>query len=452
MKVIIIGASHGGHQSALELLDKHPDADVTIYEKGDFVSFLSCGMQLFLEDKVSGVDDVRNFKPEDIEKRGGKVKSQHEVLSFDADKKEVTIKNLVTGDVFNETYDKLILSSGVTPAALPVPGADKENIFFMRGRAWALEIKEKMQDPEVKNVAVIGSGYIGVEAAEVFAQAGKKVTIIDMIDDVLGNYLDKELTDILAPVFEANGVALALGESITGFSGGDVVTGVETKTGTIDADLVIVAAGVTPNTEWLKGLVDLEPRGQIKVDDYLRTSAKDVYAIGDAILPLNIASQQHAPVALASTARREARYVVRNIESDTPTEKFRGVLGTSALSVFGYKFAMTGVNDFSAARSGVPVTGSFFKDTLRPSFVKNDGNTDVYVKLNYDNETHKILGGQVMSTYDVTAQINAVALAITTGLTLEDLAEADFFFQPGFDRQWSLLNLAAQAALGETKF
>src|SRR5574337_562800 len=130
----------------------------------------------------------------------------------------------------------------------------------------------------------------------------------------------------------------------------------------------------------------------------------------------------------------------------------RGVLGTSALSVFDYKFAMTGLNDFSAARSDVAVTGSFFKDTLRPSFVENDGNTDVYVKLNYDQDTHKILGGQVMSTYDVTAQINALALAITTGLTLEDLAEADFFFQPGFDRQWSLLNLAAQAALGETKF
>lgn len=452
MKVIMIGASHGGHQSALELLDKYPDADVTIYEKGDFISFLSCGMQLFLEDKVSGVDDVRNFKPEDIEKRGGKVKPQHEVLTFDADKKEITVKNLATDEVFTDTYDKLILSSGVTPAALPVPGADKANVFFMRGRAWALKIKEKMTDPTVKNVVVIGSGYIGVEAAEVFAKAGKHVTIVDMIDNVLGNYLDSELTGILAPVFEKNGVDLALGKQITGFAGGDAVTGVETTTGTIDADLVIVAAGVTPNTAWLKGLVDLEPKGQIKVDDYLRTSAKDVYAVGDAILPLNIASGQHSPVALASTARREARYVVRNLTAENPTEKFRGVLGTSALSVFGYNFAMTGLNDFSAARSNVTLTGAFFEDTLRPSFVKNDGNTEVYVKLNYDADSHKLLGGQVMSTYDVTAHINTLALAITTGLTLEALAEADFFFQPGFDRQWSLLNLAAQAALGETKF
>ncbi|MDN6013018.1 MAG: FAD-dependent oxidoreductase [Lactococcus sp.] len=452
MKVIIIGASHGGHQSALELLDKHQGADVTIYEKGDFVSFLSCGMQLFLEDKVSGVDDVRNFRPEDIESRGGKVKSQHEVVSFDADKKEVTVKNLVTDETFTDTYDKLILSSGVTPAALSVPGADKENVFFMRGRAWALKIKEKMQDASVKDVVVIGSGYIGVEAAEVFAKAGKHVTIIDMIDDVLGNYLDKELTDILAPVFKKNNIDLALGETISTFTGDTAGTGVETANGVIDADLVIVAAGVTPNTTWLKGLVDLEPRDQIKVDAYLRTSAPDVYAVGDAILPLSIASGKHAPVALASSARREARYVIRNIDKATPTETFRGVLGTSALSVFDYKFAMTGLNNFTAERSGVRVTGSFFTDTLRPSFVTKDGNTDVYVKLNFDADSHKILGGQVMSTYDVTAHINTLALAITTGLTLEDLAEADFFFQPGFDRQWSLLNLAAQAALGETKF
>ncbi|GFH43451.1 NAD(FAD)-dependent dehydrogenase [Lactococcus hodotermopsidis] len=452
MKVVIVGASHGGHQSALELLDKYEGADVTIYEKGDFISFLSCGMQLFLEDKVTDVDDVRNFRPEDIEKRGGKVKAQHEVLTFDATKKEVTVKNLATDDVFVDTYDKLILSSGVTPAALPVVGTELENVFFMRGRAWALKIKEKLENKDVKNVVVIGSGYIGVEAAEVFAEAGKKVTIIDMIDDVLGNYLDKELTDILAPVFEKNGVALELGAKITGLTGDTAVTGVETSNGTIAADLVIVAAGVTPNTAWLKGLVDLEERGQIKVDDYLRTSAKDVYAVGDAILPLNLASQTHTPVALASTARREARYVVRNIENNVPTEKFRGVLGTSALTVFGYKFAMTGLNNFSAARSDVKIAGHFFKDTLRPTFVKNDGNTDIFVKLNFDETTHKILGGQVMSTYDVTAQINTLALAITAGMTLEELAEADFFFQPGLDRQWSMLNLAAQAALGETKF
>lgn len=373
-------------------------------------------------------------------------------MSFDETKKEITVKNLATEEIFTDSYDKLILSSGVTPAALPVPGVDKENIFFMRGRAWALKLKEKLQDTAVKNVVVIGSGYIGVEAAEVFAKAGKHVTIIDMIDNVLGNYLDKELTDILVPVFEKNNIALALGQTITGFTGTSVVTGVETKTGVIDADLVVIAAGVTPNTKWLKGLVELEERGQIKVDAYLRTSAKDVYAIGDAILPLNIASGKHAPVALASAARREARYVIRNIDKETPTEAFRGVLGTSALSVFDYKFAMTGLNNFTAERSGVAISGNFFKDTLRPTFVVNDGNTDVYVKLNFDATTHKVLGGQVMSTYDVTAQINTLALAITTGITLEELAEADFFFQPGFDRQWSLLNLAAQAALGETKF
>lgn len=451
MKIIIIGASHGGHESAIELLDKEPQAEVTIYEKGDFVSFLSCGMQLYLEDKVSGVDDVRNFRPEAIETKGGKVKSGHEVTAINADKHEVTVKELATGKTFTDSYDKLILSSGVTPAPIPVPGNDLDNIFFMRGRDWALKIKEKLTDPAIKNVSVIGAGYIGIEAAEVFVKAGKNVTVIDFIDRALGNYLDCELTDILETHLKENSMTLATGEKITQFAGSSKVTAVITEKQTIPADLVIIAAGVKPNTDWLKGTLELEPSGHIKISDKFETTLPDVYAVGDAILPKSLAIGKPVPIALATAARREARYVVHQILGKNDVS-FAGLLGTSALSVFDYKFAMTGVNTFNAKRSGVKIGESFYQDTLRPDFVKNDGNVEVFVKLNYDPETKRILGGQVLSTYDVTAQINALALAITNKMTLEELAEADFFFQPGFDRQWSLLNLAAKHALGEAPF
>lgn len=451
MKIIIIGASHGGHESALEFLDKEPNAHVTIYEKGDFISFLSCGMQLFLEDKVSSVDDVRNFRPEDIEKRGGKVKPGHEVIAIHADKHEVRVKELATGKIFTDSYDKLILSSGVTPAPIPVPGNDLKNIFFMRGRDWALKIKEKLLNPNVKHVVVIGAGYIGIEAAEVFAKAGKEVTVVDFIDRVLGNYLDHELTDIISGHLKEKGVSLATGEKITQFSGTDSVTAVVTEKQEIPADLVIVAAGIKPNTAWLKDTLALEPSGHIRISDKFETSLPDVYAVGDAVLPKSLATGKAVPIALATAARREARYVVHHILGKK-SAPFVGLLGTSALSVFDYKFAMTGVNAFNAERSSVKISESFYQDTLRPAFVKNDGNTKVYVKLNYEPETKRILGGQVLSTYDVTAQINALALAITNKMTLEDLAEADFFFQPGFDRQWSLLNLAAKHALGEENF
>ena len=250
-KVIIVGASHGGHESAIELLDKYDDVDVTIYEAGDFISFMSCGMQLFLENKVTAEDDVRNFAPEDIEKKGGHVYANHEVTAVHPDKKTVTVKDLTNDSEEEVSYDKLILSSGVTPKVLPVPGSDLKNIYLMRGRDWASKLKAATTDPAIKNVAIIGAGYIGTEASEVFAKAGKHVTLMDMIDRPLGTYLNPELLDILEPTFKDH-MDLKMGVKIEGFNGTDKVESVKTDNGDVSADLVVVSAGVSPNTDWLK--------------------------------------------------------------------------------------------------------------------------------------------------------------------------------------------------------
>ncbi|MCF6418560.1 MAG: FAD-dependent oxidoreductase [Furfurilactobacillus sp.] len=452
-KIVIVGASHGGHESAIELLDKYRDVDVTIYEAGDFVSFMSCGMELFLEDKVTAQEDVRNFKPEDITSKGGHVFNNHEVTAINADKKEVSVKDVKSGQTEQVAYDKLVLSSGVTPTVLPVPGHDLDGIYAMRGYDWASKIKAATTDDSIKNVAVIGAGYIGIEAAEVFTKAGKHVTLMDMIDRLLGNYLNENLTDVVTKELTSKGVELALSQSIKSFEGDKSVTGVKTADKTYPADLVICAAGVKPNTAWLSGTVNLTDRGFIDVNPYLQTNLPDVYAIGDAILPLSIPAGKPMPIALATTARREAQYVVDHIFEDTPAFPFKGVVGASALSVFDYHFATAGLNTTTAAKVDVPVATSAYKDTLRPAYVpESAGNTDVYTSLTFDPLTHQILGGAVLSKYDITAQGNVIALAVAHKLTLEDLATADFFFQPGFDRQWSLLNLAAQHALGRARF
>ena len=452
-KIIIVGASHGGHEAAIELLDKYQNVDVTVYEAGDFVSFMSCGMELYLQDQVTGVDDVRNFRPEDITEKGGKVFNNHEVTAINADKKTVTVKDVKSGKTEDVAYDKLILSSGVTPKNLPVPGTDLENVFLMRGYEWAKKIKAKLEDDSVKNVAVVGSGYIGIEAAETFAKKGKHVTLFDFIDRPLGNYLNPEMTKIINKTLTDNGIDVQMSQAITSFAGNGKVASVETKKGSYPADLVIQAAGVTPNTDWLKGVVDLDDRGYIAVDPYLRTNLHDVYAVGDAILPLSIPAGKPSPIALATTARREVQYVVDHIMEAKPANIFKGVCGSSALHVFDEKFAATGVNEFTAKRSGVKIQNSHYVDYMRPAYVPADkGNVQVDVDLTFNPYTHQILGGAIMSTYDMTAQGNVIALAVQHKLSLEDLAEADFFFQPGFDRQWSILNLAAQHALGLAKF
>ena len=450
-KVIIVGASHGGHQSILELLSRYGEnVDITLFEAGDYVSFMSCGMELYLEDQVTDVNDVRNFRPENFPQPNVHILNNHEVKAIHADQKTVTVTSILDKSTKEYEYDKLILSSGVKPNSLPVPGTDLENVYLMRGYDWATRIKDKLTDPAIKNVAVIGAGYIGIEAAEAFQKAGKEVTLLDVIDRPLGTYLDPEMTDILTEHLKEKGIKVVTGAKITAFTGEQQVAAIQTADEEIATDLVIQAAGVKANTEWLKGVVDLDDRGWIVTDEYLQTNLPDVYAVGDATLAYSIPARSKMPIALATVARREARYVVKHLFEDTP---FGGVVGSSALSVFDYHFAASGLNSFTAEKAGVAIRTAYYEDTIRPKYVPEEyGNTKVSIQLFFDPMTHQVLGGAVLSTYDVTAQGNVLALAIQQKLTIEDLAEADFFFQPGFDRQWNMINLAAQQALGEEPF
>lgn len=453
-KVIIVGASHGGHQSILELLSRYGEnVDITLFEAGDYVSFMSCGMELYLEDQVTDVNDVRNFRPENFPQPNVHILNNHEVKAIHADQKTVTVTSILDKSTKEYEYDKLILSSGVKPNSLPVPGTDLENVYLMRGYDWATRIKDKLTDPAIKNVAVIGAGYIGIEAAEAFQKAGKEVTLLDVIDRPLGTYLDPEMTDILTEHLKEKGIKVMTGAKITAFTGEQQVAAIQTADEEIATDLVIQAAGVKANTEWLKGVVDLDDRGWIVTDEYLQTNLPDVYAVGDATLAYSIPARSKMPIALATVARREARYVVKHLFEDTPSQPFGGVVGSSALSVFDYHFAASGLNSFTAEKAGVAIRTAYYEDTIRPKYVPEEyGNTKVSIQLFFDPMTHQVLGGAVLSTYDVTAQGNVLALAIQQKLTIEDLAEADFFFQPGFDRQWNMINLAAQQALGEEPF
>ena len=414
---------------------------------------MSCGMELYLEDHVTDVNDVRNFRPENFPQSNVHILNNHQVTAINADKKTVSVVRSSDDQIKDYAYDKLILSSGVTPNSLPVPGTDLDNVYLMRGYNWATKIKAKLTDPDVKKVAVIGAGYIGIEAAEAFCKAGKEVTLLDVIDRPLGTYLDKEMTDILEAHLKEKGINVVTGAKINAFTGEGQVATIQTEKTEIATDLVIQAAGVKANTEWLKGVVDLDERGWIITDEYLQTNVPDVYAVGDATLAYSVPARTKMPIALATVARREARYVVQHLFEKVPNNPFGGVVGSSALSVFDYHFAASGLNSFTASKAGIAIRSSYYEDTLRPKYVPEIfGNTKVSIQLFFDPVTHQILGGAVLSTYDITAQGNVLALAIQQKLTIEDLAEADFFFQPGFDRQWSMLNLAAQQALGEEPF
>lgn len=446
MKVIVVGSSHGGYETVRGILAAQPDTEIQWYEKGDFLSFLSCGMQLYLEGAVKDVNSVSYATPAGMQAQGVHVFVNSEISKVDPASHSVHVIDHATGDERDETYDKLVLSVGAVPFDLPVPGHDLANIYAMRGRDWAIKLKAKTVDPSVKNVVVIGSGYIGIEAAEVFAKAGMHVTVIDLLPRLLSLYLDQEFTDILTKTMADHGIYAAVGQGIKAYEGVDRhVTKVVTDQGEYPADLVVTAAGIRPATGFLKGVVDLDDHGLIKINDHLQTSDTDIYAVGDATLVPFAPTGKDNRIALATNARRQGRIAAKNLLGENVP--MPAVSGSSALSVFDYHFASTGVKEGTADKLGVKTASVLVTDTIRPKFVSEDaGNTKVWFKLTFDPTDGRVLGAQIMSKYDVTANINAISVAIQAKLTVADLAYTDFFFQPGFDRPWNIINVAAQKA------
>ncbi len=448
MKVIIVGTSHGGFEAVKTVLETYPEAEIKLFEQGATVSFLSCGIELYLEGVVKDINQLHYATKESYEGKGVDVYVRHDVNGLDTKNKTVHVTDLDSGKSFFETYDKLILTPGAKPVDLPIKGNDLENLFFLRGRDWAAKTKAKIDDKEVKNVVVIGSGYIGIEVVEAFTKAGKSVTVIDVFDRVLNTYLDKEFTDILQTELEKNGVTVKTNETVTELVGqaGKVVK-VVTDKGEYPADLVVEAAGVRPNTAWLKEALKLSPKGDILVDEYQQTSAPDVFAAGDACVVKYSPNDAHQYIALATNARRQGVVAAKNLLK--AAVKFQAVSGTSGLRLFDYYFATSGVKDVSAKNSGIKTDSVFISELYRPAFMEE--NEKVYLKLNYEVGSNRIVGGQLLSKHDITPAINTISLAILKKVTIQELAFADFFFQPEFDQQWNYLNSVAKAAVKQVE-
>ncbi|MCZ0717356.1 FAD-dependent oxidoreductase [Aerococcus sp. YH-aer221] len=441
MKFVVVGTSHYGYEATQTLLKDYPDAEIHLYERGDKASFLSCGIQSYLEDIAPSLDSLHYANEDSYQKQGVNIHVNADVVALDPEAKEITVETADGQE--KQSYDKLFLSPGAVPAPLPVPGTDLEEVYYMRGPVWAEKIKTRMQT--AKKVVVVGAGYIGFEAAESFAKQGIDTTLIEFKDHILPTYLDKEITNVLEANAQEHGLKLQMGEGVSEIVGEEgKVSKVKTDKGEYEADTVIIALGVKPNTEWLQGSIDLDDRGFVKIDKFTHTSAEDVFAGGDATFIPYGPDHEEKSIALATNARKQAVVSVKNAFEDKLEEP--ELNGTSALPVFDYTIATTGVNETTAG--SLNAASHYYEEKLLPDFRGQE--ETVHMKITYDKDSHKILGGQLASKANITHAINALSVAITAEWTLEQLALADFFFQPGFDRPWHFLNVLAQQALGET--
>ncbi|MFC0234106.1 FAD-dependent oxidoreductase [Vagococcus entomophilus] len=445
MKVVVVGCTHAGTAAVKNILALHPEAEVTVFERNDNISFLSCGIALYVGGVVSDPKGLFYSNPEELASLGATVKMEHDVTEIDVQAQKVKAKNLQTNEAFEVAYDKLVMTTGSWPIIPPIPGREAENILLCKNYNQANVIIDKAK--HAQKIAIVGAGYIGIELVEAFVESGKEVTLIDGLDRILNKYLDQHLTDILETELKERGVTLALNESVSEFKADDQgkVQQVITEKGSYEADMVIMCVGFRPNTDLLKGKVEMLPNGALIVDEYMRTSNPNILAAGDSTVvhynPSNL--KQYIP--LATNAVRQGMLVGQNLTEERMA--YRGTQGTSGLYLFGWNIGSTGVTKTSAALNNLEVRAVEFEDNYRPEFMPTT--EKIYMQLVYEADTHRIVGGQLMSKYDVTQSANTLSLAIQNKMTVEDLATADFFFQPHFDRPWNYLNLLAQAALAQ---
>ncbi|MBM7570605.1 FAD-dependent oxidoreductase [Aquibacillus albus] len=445
MKVAVIGCTHAGTAAISTILNRYPEAEIDVFEKNDNVSFLSCGIALYVGGVVTDANGLFYASVEQFEKNGVHMHMEHEVLSCNTATKELLAKDMKTDVITRYKYDKLIVTTGSWPVTPPIPGADLDNILLCKNFGHAKEIMKRAES--VQNVVVVGAGYIGVELVEAFEENGKNVTLIDSESRILNKYLDQEFTAPVEKSFEERGINLALGQTVSTFTGEGYVEKVVTDKGEYDADLVVMCIGFRPNTNLLKGQLDMLDNGAIIVDEYMQTSAKDVYAAGDCCAVHNNATNQPAYIPLATNAVRMGTLVAHNLTE--PVLPHPGTQGTSGLKIYQHNLASTGLTESAARLAGMNVRNSFIEDTYRPDFMPD--NAVIKLKLVYEISTHRIVGAQVISDADFTQAINTLSVSIANNMTIEQLALTDFFFQPHYNKPWNYLNQVALEALANEK-
>ncbi|WP_432663804.1 FAD-dependent oxidoreductase [Wukongibacter baidiensis] len=441
MKVAVIGCTHAGTAAIINTAKLYPDAEITVYERNDNISFLSCGIALYVGGVIKDPQGLFYSSPEELAKLGVDTKMKHDVLDVDVDSKKLKVRNLDTNEEFEDTFDKLIITTGSWPIIPKLEGIDLENVLLSKNFYHSNTIIEKAKD--AKNIIVVGAGYIGVELVEAFEMNGKNVTLIDAEDRILSKYLDKEFTDVAEKAFTDHSVKLALGELVTKFEGEDgKVKKVITDKGEYETDLVIMCIGFRPNTGLFKDQVDMLGNGAIIVDEYMRTSKKDVFAAGDSCAVIYNPTGEHRYIPLATNAVRMGTLAARNLVE--PTTRYMGTQGTSGIKIYEHNIASTGLTENAAKASGLDVKTVTVKDNDRPEFMPTYD--EATLKLVYEKDSKRILGAQINSKTDLTQSINTMSVVLQNKMTIDELAFVDFFFQPHFNKPWNLLNLAGLSA------
>ncbi len=438
-KIVVIGANHAGTACVNTILDEYKGHEVVVFDSNSNISFLGCGIALWIGNQINGPSGLFYSSAEILEEKGATLFMETMVSSIDYEKKLVMATDK-DGNQYSERYDKLVLATGSLPIIPRLDGSNLGNVQKIKTFQDGQGVISKLDsDLSIQNVTVIGAGYIGVELVEAFKLRGKRVTLVDVASTCLPTYYDTKFTDLMSRRLEKNGIQLKYSQNVISFEGETKVSGVITKEGIIPTDMVIWAIGFRPNNLLGRHALKLARNGAFVVDKQGRTSIPDVYAVGDCATVLDNSLQGINYIALATNAVRSGIIVGHNV-CGTPLETL-GVQGSNGISVFGLNLVSTGLTMQKAKEAGLEVECSDYTDFQRPAFMHS--NAKVELRIVFEKGSRRIVGAQIGSEHDISMLIHLFSLAIQEKTTIDKLKLLDMFFLPHFNKPYNYVTMAA---------
>ena len=440
MKVIIIGGVAGGASAAARIRRLDEQAEILVFERSGHVSYANCGLPYYIGGVITDEEELTLQTPESFYNRFRiDVRVKHEVTAIHPESKTVSVKNLTTGEVFEESYDKLILSPGAKPTVPRLAGVDGERVFTLRTVEDTLRIKHFIDTHQPKSVVIAGGGFIGLEMAENLRELGLDVTIVQRPKQVLAP-LDEDMAAALHNLLRKHGVKLKLGSSVEGFrQDDDQVSTLLKDEEPLVSDMVLLAIGVTPDTVLAKEAgLELGQKGSIVVNDRMETSVPDVYAVGDAVEVRHYVTGDKALISLAGPANKQGRIVADNICGGD--SRYPGSQGSSVLKLFNMTAASTGINEKTAKAAGM----EYDKVVLSPGNHAGyyPGGRTMTMKVLWEKETLRLLGAQIVGYDGVDKRIDVLATAIHCGMKATELTQLDLAYAPPYSSAKDPVNMA----------
>ena len=440
MKVLIVGGVAGGATAAARIRRLDETAEITVYERSGYISYANCGLPYYIGDVITDPEELTLQTPESFFSRFRiNMKVHHEVTAIHPDQKTISVKNLGTGEEFEESYDKLILSPGAKPTQPRIPGVGMEKVFTLRTVEDTFRIKEYINEHQPKSAVLAGGGFIGLELAENLKELGMDVTIVQRPKQLM-NPFDADMASFIHSEMRKHGVKLALGHTVEGF---------EEKDGGIDillkdemplhADMVVLAIGVTPDTHLAKEAgLELGIKGSIVVNDRMETSVPDIYAAGDAVQVKHYVTGQEALISLAGPANKQGRIIADNICGGD--SRYPGSQGSSVIKVFDMTAATTGMNETNARKAGLDVDTVILSPMSHAGYYP--GGKVMTMKVVFEKETYRLLGAQIVGYEGVDKRIDVLATAIHAGMKATELKDLDLAYAPPYSSAKDPVNMA----------